>query len=86
FFITARSENERAWTENGLKKAGYANWDGLVLRNVGGASGPYKTAARAAIEAQGYTIIANVGDQESDLANGHAERVFKLDNPYYFVE
>ena len=59
FFITARSENERAWTENGLKKAGYANWDGLVLRNVGGASGPYKTAARAAIEAQGYTIIAN---------------------------
>jgi hypothetical protein len=31
------------------------------------------------------TIIANVGDQESDLAGGHAERMFKIPNPFDFI-
>lgn len=42
-----------------------------------------RAGGRAAIEAQGYTIVANVGDQESDLAGGRAERAFKLPNPFY---
>ena len=46
---------------------------------------PYKTWVRGEIEAQGYTIIANVGDQWSDLENGYAERVFKLPNPFYMI-
>jgi len=33
----------------------------------------------------GVTIIVNVGDQESDLAGSHAERTFKVPNPFYFV-
>jgi hypothetical protein len=37
-----------------------------------------KTKARAAIEAQGYTIVANVGNNTTDLDGGHAERTFKL--------
>jgi len=28
-------------------------------------------------------IIANIGDQESDLAGGFAEKTFKLPNPFY---
>ena len=32
-----------------------------------------------------HTIIANVGDQWSDLDGGFAERVFKLPNPVYFI-
>ena len=44
----------------------------------------YKSAARAKIEQQGYRIILNVGDQESDLAGGHATRAFKLPNPFYY--
>ena len=34
----------------------------------------------------GYRIIANVGDQESDLTGGGADRSFKLPNPFYFIE
>jgi acid phosphatase len=40
---------------------------------------------RAAIEDEGYTIVANVGDQPSDLEGGHAERAFLLPNPFYRV-
>jgi predicted secreted acid phosphatase len=43
-----------------------------------------KTAARAAWEAEGWAIIATIGDQESDLGP-HAERSFKLPNPFYKV-
>jgi hypothetical protein len=37
-----------------------------------------KTKARAAIEAQGYTIVANIGNNTTDLDGGYAERTFKL--------
>ena len=43
------------------------------------------TDSTKAIEAQGYDIVANVGDQYSDLAGGHADRAFKLPNPFYFL-
>ena len=45
----------------------------------------FKTARRKKIEDAGFTIIANVGDQYSDLRGGHAERVFKVPNPFYFI-
>jgi hypothetical protein len=38
-----------------------------------------------AIEAQGYRIVASVGDQYSDLAGGHEAVAFKLPNPFYFL-
>ncbi|MDE1145526.1 MAG: HAD family acid phosphatase [Azospirillaceae bacterium] len=88
FFITGRPESERDATARNLASAGYEGWAGLVLRGPGAHGQPaavYKTAERARIEAQGYTIIANMGDQDSDLAGGHAERTFKLANPYYFI-
>jgi hypothetical protein len=31
-------------------------------------------------------IIANLGDQFSDLAGGYAERTFKLPNPFYSID
>ena len=47
------------------------------------ASATFKTAERARLVAQGYTIVANLGDQESDLVGGYAERTFKLPDPFY---
>ncbi|MEA1674167.1 HAD family acid phosphatase [Nitrospirillum sp. BR 11163] len=87
FFITGRPEAEREATARNLAAAGYEGWAGLVLRTPGaqGGAAHYKAAERARIEAQGYTIIANMGDQDSDLAGGHAERTFKLANPFYFI-
>jgi predicted secreted acid phosphatase len=45
----------------------------------------YKSATRAHIESLGYDIVANFGDQYSDLTGGYADRAFKLPNPMYFL-
>jgi hypothetical protein len=45
----------------------------------------YKSATRAHIESLGYDIVANFGDQFSDLVGGSADRTFKLPNPNYFL-
>ncbi|HWE82545.1 MAG TPA: HAD family acid phosphatase [Gaiellaceae bacterium] len=45
----------------------------------------YKTATRAHIEAEGYDIVANFGDQFSDLVGGYADQTFKMPNPNYFL-
>jgi putative acid phosphatase of HAD superfamily subfamily IIIB len=45
----------------------------------------YKSATRAHIESLGYEIVANFGDQYSDLRGGYADRTFKLPNPTYFL-
>lgn len=45
----------------------------------------YKSATRAHIESLGYDIVADFGDQYSDLKGGFADRVFKLPNPNYFL-
>jgi predicted secreted acid phosphatase len=89
FFITGRRDDpeERAATAATLRAAGYEGWLGLILRppSSSGPVGGYKTTAREAIEATGYKIIANVGDQHSDLDGGYAERIFKVPNPFYFL-
>lgn len=45
----------------------------------------YKSATRAHIESLGYDIVANFGDQFSDLEGGYADRTFKLPNPNYYL-
>jgi predicted secreted acid phosphatase len=45
----------------------------------------YKSATRAHIESLGYDIVANFGDQFSDLEGGYADKTFKLPNPNYFL-
>jgi acid phosphatase len=97
FFITGRRENgasidnktPRQWTRDNLIEAGYAGVadDHLILRqNSIGSVADYKSAAREAIQ-NGFQvkIIANIGDQQSDLDNGFADRPFKLPNPFYFI-
>jgi len=45
----------------------------------------YKSATRAHIESLGYDIVADFGDQYSDLTGGFADRTFKLPNPNYYL-
>jgi acid phosphatase len=90
FFLTGRPDGaaERAATVRNLRRAGYAGWAELLMRNRserGLGAAAYKSARRAGIAARGYSIIANIGDQDSDLAGGYAERTFKLSNPFYFI-
>jgi hypothetical protein len=89
FFITGRKEGlqQRAAVEANLRAAKYEDWAALFMRPAGTYSSvkDYKTAKRAEIAAQGFTIIANVGDQKSDLDGGYAEQVFRVPNPFYFI-
>jgi predicted secreted acid phosphatase len=45
----------------------------------------YKSATRAHIESLGYDIVANFGDQYSDLDGGYADQTFKVPNPSYYL-
>jgi acid phosphatase len=88
FFITGRRATARRPTLKNLRAAGYAGKLRVRLRpnhESAGAHDGWKARTRAAIEARGYTIVANVGDQRSDLDGGHALRRFKLPNPMYVI-
>jgi predicted secreted acid phosphatase len=88
FFISGRPESERAATERNLRAAGYAGYeqafftpDGAQFTSLADFKGP----TRQKIAAMGYAIIANMGDQMSDLDGGFAEKTFKLPNPFYYI-
>ncbi len=88
FFITGRPESQRAATERNLRAAGYEGYAALHMVPEGArfaSAADFKAPVRAAIERAGHTIIANMGDQPSDLAGGHAERTFLLPNPFYRI-
>ncbi|MCX7091320.1 MAG: acid phosphatase [Legionellales bacterium] len=85
FFITGRDQTLAEATAQNLHAAGYQSWSGLEFRPDNTPSSTYKTAARAKIAQQGYSIIASIGDQESDLIGGFSLRTFKLPNPYYYI-
>ncbi len=87
FFITGRPGTipfVETNTVANLKSAGYSGWKGLTLNSTGLSTVPYKSNTRAQIQ-QKYDVVVNVGDQESDLQGGHADRAFKLPNPFYFI-
>ncbi len=88
FFITGRPESQRAATERNLGAVGFGDYAGAYFVPDGShfaTAAAFKAPIRDQIERMGYTIIANVGDQPSDLLGGHAERMFLLPDPFYRV-
>jgi acid phosphatase len=89
FFITGRPETEREATEQNLRAQGFENWQQLFLRSAAQTSEAvevFKSGARAAVAAQGYRIVLNVGDQWSDdMGKPQAEFFVKYPDPYYFI-
>jgi predicted secreted acid phosphatase len=88
FFVTGRKESERQDTIKNLKLIGFHTYSGLYLKpdNYNKPSIiPFKSQTRERIEIEGYKIIATIGDQQSDLKGGFAEKSFKLPNPYYYL-
>ena len=87
-FITARPDKQRDVTILNLDHAGFEGWTELRTRADRDdllTVQEYKTAERTKVEAEGYMIIANVGDQMSDLEGEHSGCHFKVPNPFYFI-
>ncbi|MFE0376024.1 HAD family acid phosphatase [Streptomyces inhibens] len=99
FFITGRKEAQRDWSVRNLKNVGYGvplDRTHVYLKDKEhppaylpcGATCTtveYKSGTRKHIESLGYNIVANFGDQYSDLNGGAGDRTFKLPNPMYFL-
>ena len=88
FFITGRPEGLREITVTELRFAGYKGTLNLDLKPPtykDPSAIPYKAGARKRIQRKGYRILANLGDQRSDLKGGYSLKAYKLPNPMYFT-
>jgi len=89
FFISSRPESVRASTEKNLREVGYDTWTQVILKPEAHALysvARFKTDARRKLVQEGYTIVVNIGDQDSDLIGGYADRTYKLPNPFYLMK
>ncbi len=87
-FLTGRRERLRRATVANLHAAGYTGRLRVRMRpdrERPGTHDGFKARERRRLERRGFTIVANVGDQRSDLSGGGAERNFKLPNPMYVI-
>jgi hypothetical protein len=98
FFLTGRPGTQRDGTVENLTDAGYDEpaKDHLYLKDYVADTWlspcapscttiQYKSLTRQHIESLGYDIVANFGDQYSDLTGGFADRTFKIPNPNYYL-
>ena len=99
FFITGRPQSQTAATIKDLTSAGYAAPQNghLFLKPPAPpaylhcAKAPtcttteYKSGTRKHITSQGYQIVADFGDQYSDLLGGDAGHQVKIPNPMYYI-
>ncbi|MGC4109368.1 MAG: HAD family acid phosphatase [Nocardioides sp.] len=99
FFLTGRPTTQQAGTVANLTNAGYTvDTSDLYLKDASGATEPwlsscaptcttiqYKSLTRQHIESLGYNIVANFGDQFSDLEGGFADHTVKMPNPMYYL-
>ena len=96
-YLTGRPASQQDATIGNLTKVGYPAPDAIYTRDK--ANPPaylsscaptcttiqYKSLTRKHINATGNHIVANAGDQFSDLTGGFADRTFKLPNPMYYL-
>jgi predicted secreted acid phosphatase len=99
FFLTGRPITQTAGTVANLETAGYdvdsnnlylkdltASWLASCATNVPVCTTTqYKSLTRQHIESLGFDIVANFGDQFSDLLGGFADETFKMPNPNYYL-
>jgi HAD superfamily, subfamily IIIB (Acid phosphatase) len=97
-FITGRSDSQRAATVANLSKVGFTvptDPSHLYMEQTPEPSyltcgsscttDQYKAGTRAHITSLGYRIVADMGDQNSDLDGGDAGLQVKMPNPMYYI-
>jgi predicted secreted acid phosphatase len=78
-FNTGRSANQRDRTIKQLTRAGFPV-AGLCLRNQGETLPAGKQRCRDSFIAEGYTLIANIGNNDTDFVGDGYERAYRLPN------
>jgi len=100
-FVTGRREQGRDTTEQNLELAGYGRqcrrnpapvgsicYFELILREDGDSRDAtvYKSAARRKLQRKGFELMADVGDQWSDLLGSNRPlTLVKMPNPLYYL-
>jgi predicted secreted acid phosphatase len=78
-FNSGRLANQQPRTVNQLTAAGFPV-AGVCLRTKGETLPAGKQRCRGAFIDQGYTLIANIGNNDTDFVGGGYERAFRLPN------
>jgi len=90
FIITGRNVLQKSQTLRNLKEAGYGGWKTVFFRqqwDVDLTAELYKSKIISQlINEEGYQIIANFGDQESDFGVTIQGKNFKLPNYLYITK
>jgi len=99
FFITGRPQTQTDATVTNLTNVGYAAPESGHLFLKPSTPPPYlhcvnaptcttieyKSGTRAHIASEGFSIMADFGDQFSDLLGGNAGHQVKIPNPMYYI-
>jgi acid phosphatase len=88
-FLTGRYPEAYEATKKNLIAKGFSRFDTLIVRNADEIKLPaekYKTQKRDELVNKGYSIIACVGDQWSDLKGGNTGIKIKLPNYLYLID
>lgn len=88
-FISGRYAELREATLKNLIEQGYTKFDTVITRtkeeqNIPAAE--FKAKKREELVKKGYEIIANIGDQWSDLVGGNSGYKIKLPNYLYLID
>ncbi|MFM9136026.1 MAG: HAD family acid phosphatase [bacterium] len=86
--ISAGSRDTKQAMIDCLNANGVSGWDRYIMRGDRApnlTTGQYKAIARASVQRQGYTILASIGDQVSDMSYGHLRHGFLLPNTIYYL-
>jgi len=71
-----------------LNSLGISGWDRYVMRGDKAAdlgAAEYKALSRQRLQREGFTIVASIGDQVSDMSYGHLKRGFLMPNTMYYL-
>jgi hypothetical protein len=88
-FLTGRSHVVTDITATNLKRAGYSHYSALITRSdaeLNLTAAVFKTNRRAQLSLEGYNIVANFGDQWSDVVGDCSGFRVKLPNYIYIVQ
>ena len=86
--VSAGARDTKAAMVACLNARGISGWDRYVMRGDAAdnmSDAEYKALARSALKKRGFTIVASIGDQVSDMSYGHLKRGFLMPNTMYYL-